>query len=97
MDKIYCLNAFFFFPDPARSIAEMARVLKPGGTVALITSPPDMREKIAKFSASMAESMRFYRPEDLKGWIDAAGLGEKAVITAANVGYLYLATKEALA
>lgn len=36
-DTVVCQSALFFFPDPARACSEMARVLAPGGTVALQT------------------------------------------------------------
>lgn len=36
-DAVTCQSALFFFPDPAQACAEMARVLRPGGTLALQT------------------------------------------------------------
>jgi SAM-dependent methyltransferase len=36
-DAVTCQSALFFFPDPARACTEMARVLRPGGTLALQT------------------------------------------------------------
>jgi SAM-dependent methyltransferase len=36
-DVVLCQSALFFFPDPARAVIEMARVLRPGGVVALQT------------------------------------------------------------
>lgn len=35
-DRVTCSMALFFFPDRARALREMARVTKPGGTVALV-------------------------------------------------------------
>ncbi|MCR6727794.1 class I SAM-dependent methyltransferase [Agrobacterium fabrum] len=94
IDTVYCLNAFFFFPEPAASIAEMARVLKPGGTLCLITSPPEFRDQIAKFSRAMADSMRFDTPETLTGWTRQAGLEPIDTRQAANAGFLFIARKE---
>lgn len=34
-DAVLCGCAIFMFPDPARSLAEIRRVIRPGGTVAL--------------------------------------------------------------
>jgi SAM-dependent methyltransferase len=93
-DKVYCLNAFFFFPEPAASIAEMARVLKPGGTLCLITSPPEFRDQIAKFSRSMADSMRFDTPDTLSDWARQAGLEPIDTRQASNAGFLFIARKE---
>ncbi|PWE53165.1 class I SAM-dependent methyltransferase [Metarhizobium album] len=94
IDKVYCLNAFFFFPDPQKSLAEMARVLKPGGKLALITSPPEFREKIVRFSRKMAESMRFDEPSTLEQWARDAGFSTLETRRAANAGFLMIATRQ---
>ena len=39
-DVAICQSALFFFADPARAVAEMARVVVPGGVVALQTYAP---------------------------------------------------------
>jgi SAM-dependent methyltransferase len=39
-DAALCQSALFFFPDPARAVKEMARVVRVGGTVALQTYAP---------------------------------------------------------
>lgn len=94
-DKAYCLNAFFFFPDPEKSLAEMARILKPGGRLALVTAPPEFEPHIARFSKSMAESMRFDTLETLNGWMTAAGLRPDNSRTVPQAGNLVIATKVA--
>lgn len=39
-DVVLCQSALFFFADPGRAVAEMARVVTPGGVVALQTYAP---------------------------------------------------------
>lgn len=95
-DKVYCLNAFFFFPNPQASIAEMARILKPGGRLALVTSPPEFKTHIARFSKRMASSMRFDTLETLDMWIQAAGLVTEEMKAAPSAGNLVIARKEHL-
>lgn len=93
-DKVFCLNAFFFFPDPEKSLREMARTLKPGGMLALVTSPPEFRAQIARFSPSMADSMRFDAPETLQAWAKEAGFVTVETTQVPSAGTLFIARKE---
>jgi ubiquinone/menaquinone biosynthesis C-methylase UbiE len=93
-DKVYCLNAFFFFPDPQASIAEMARILKPGGHLALVTSPPEFEPQIARFSKRMAASMRFDTLETIDGWMRVAGLQTDEMRSVPSAGNLVIARKD---
>lgn len=94
-DKVFCLNAFFFFPEPEKSLREMARVLKPGGTLALVTAPPEFEAQIARFSRSMAASMRFDTPETLAAWAKGVGLAAVETTQVPGAGILLIASKEA--
>jgi ubiquinone/menaquinone biosynthesis C-methylase UbiE len=44
-DKILSIHALYFWPDPQRAVAEIARVLAPGGRLALTFSPGKVDEK----------------------------------------------------
>lgn len=38
-DKAFSIHTLYFWPDPARAVDEIGRVLKPGGLLALALSP----------------------------------------------------------
>lgn len=90
---VFCLNAFFFFPDPQRVIAEMARVLKPGGRLAVLTVPPEAEAKIRRIFGPFGRRMRFDAPERLGAWVEAASLRIETVQTTDHGGYLHLSRK----
>lgn len=52
-DAICCFAALHMFPDPFRSLDEMARVLKPGGRLALLTS---FKPTSGPFATAIAKS-----------------------------------------
>ncbi len=49
-DLVTCLEALEYFPHPRRALAEMARVLRPGGTL-LISKVPDNWARLLPFRA----------------------------------------------
>ena len=58
-----CLVAFFFFPDPARALAEMRRVLDPArGRLAVYTTRRSSRGRPRRLTRSHAWPVRRERP-----------------------------------
>lgn len=94
VDKVYCLNAFFFFPQPQDSLREMSRVLKPGGRVAVVTVPPEFKPQIARFSSSMADNMRFDTPDVIADWAMKAGLMPVETVQLSGTGFLFIAERD---
>jgi SAM-dependent methyltransferase len=95
-DKVYCLNAFFFFPDPQAAIAEMARTLRPGGALAIVTTPPEMAVRVRRFSPQMAEAMRFHSAQALADICAGMGLSCRSPVAIGGGGaYLFVADRPA--
>ena len=44
-DKLLSIHSLYFWPDPLRAVAELARVLRPGGLLALTFSPGKVDEE----------------------------------------------------
>ncbi|HEU5200636.1 MAG TPA: class I SAM-dependent methyltransferase [Ktedonobacterales bacterium] len=44
-DKLFSIHSLYFWPEPLLAIAEMARVLRPGGRLALTFSPGKVNEQ----------------------------------------------------
>lgn len=61
-EKILSIHALYFWPDPQRAVAEIARVLAPGGRLALTFSPGKVDEQpnehIQKTVEQIIASMR---------------------------------------
>ncbi|WP_412543665.1 class I SAM-dependent methyltransferase [Longispora sp. K20-0274] len=79
LDAVSCWNALQAIPDAAGAIAEAARVLKPGGTLTLMTfrwaDDPVYRYFQAghRFPAR-PEGFLLFDAEDIRSWVAAAGL-----------------------
>ncbi|MEN2976605.1 methyltransferase domain-containing protein (plasmid) [Tistrella bauzanensis] len=87
------LNAFFFFPDPQAAVAEMARVLAPGGRLAIVTTPPEQAAALKRYFGPVASRMRLDAPEALADWLRTVGLVPGAARPVRAVGYLITARK----
>jgi SAM-dependent methyltransferase len=90
---VFCLHAFFFFPRPAEAIAEMARVLAPGGRMAIVTTPPAASRRVRRMFGPVAKHMRFDAPETLSRWADEAGLMPEGLYSPKDAGMLFVASK----
>ncbi|MEU8266657.1 methyltransferase domain-containing protein [Sphaerisporangium sp. NPDC049002] len=80
MGAVNCWNALHAFPDDAaRAIAEVGRVLRPGGTFTLMTflfdSDPIARYfQASHYFPSRVEGMLLFELDELKRWLSAAGM-----------------------
>lgn len=69
-DKVFCVHVAYFWADLAPALAELARVLKPGGRLAMIVRTSDDTKAVAAFPE---EVYRFPPFTALLGAADAAG------------------------
>lgn len=92
---VFCLNAFFFFPEPGAAVREMARVVRPGGAVAILTTPPAMEPLSRWLFGPIARRMRFDPPGQLDRWNREAGLVVQEMRASPGGSILCLARKPA--
>jgi ubiquinone/menaquinone biosynthesis C-methylase UbiE len=60
-DKVFAVNVYMFWPDPARALARLAAVMKPGGTIALTFQPRNRgatNEDTRRGAERIAEGLR---------------------------------------
>ena len=93
-DRVLCQFGLMFFDDPVRALAEMLRVLKPGGRLAVavwdsISANPgsaavrDTLDRLAGPRAAQALELpyRYGDTDELRDFAAAAGIGEFELVT----------------
>ena len=71
LDAAVLFLVLHFVPEPARSLAEVARALKPGGRLLVVDMTPHEREE---YRQGMGHVWLGFSPEQLGGWAEGAGL-----------------------
>lgn len=77
-DAVCCYAALYLVPEPFTVLAEMLRVLAPGGRIALMTSYRGNWEpqRVARGLAGLFSGMKMFDRDELPGMLRAAGLVE---------------------
>jgi arsenite methyltransferase len=70
-DRAVSVNSLYFWPDPAGAMAELARVVRPGGTLVLCFEPAD---ELRKWSGHRF-GFRPFEVEEVRRLMEAAGFG----------------------
>lgn len=84
LGAVNCWNALQALPDPAQAIAEIGRCLRPGGTLTLLTFRSSEDPIYRYFQDTFRGpgfpdgGMPLFRPEDIRNWLDQAGLSVRA-------------------
>lgn len=90
---VLCTASFHHYPDPERALAEMARVLVPGGRLALADGTSDLR--VARLADRVLRRLdrshvRLYRRHELVELVERSGFGTVTVRLLWDGGYAIL-------
>ncbi len=75
-DVAFCLLVLTYVPHPEIALAEMARILKPGGKLVLVDLLPHDRED---FRRQLEQHHRGFDSTELSNWLHAAGFAKAQV------------------
>jgi arsenite methyltransferase len=72
VDRAVSVNSLYFWPDPTAAMAELARVVKPGGRLVLCFEPP---EELRKWHGHR-HGFRLMEVAEVRALVEEAGFGE---------------------
>jgi SAM-dependent methyltransferase len=70
-DKVVSVNSLYFWPEPQAALAEMARVLNPGGRLFLCFEPP---EELRKWPGHR-HGFRLFEVAEVRALMEQSGFG----------------------
>ncbi len=75
-DAVSCFAALYLMDDPRAVLAECARVLRPGGRLAILTSYDGGAVAVRGLThlSGWASGVRFFGRDEVTGWLDELGL-----------------------
>jgi ubiquinone/menaquinone biosynthesis C-methylase UbiE len=87
-DLCLTYNGLHCFPDPARALVEMARVVKPGGTLRGSSATTGAGARQVALIRTYKRANIFgvtESPEDLRSWIESAGFADVTMSTSGAI------------
>ncbi len=72
MTKAVSVNSLYFWPDPAAALAELARVVNPGGPHAIAVEPP---AELRKWPGHR-HGFRLFEVAEVKALMEGAGFAD---------------------
>jgi len=76
LDAVFANMYLHHVPDPAAAIAEMVRVLRPGGVLVLTDADEHDQDWMRE---AMADRWLGFKRDDVRAWLEKAGLAEVVV------------------
>ena len=76
VDAAICYAALYLINDPQAVVTEIARVVRPGGRISLLTSFEGRlpTPRVGTSVTRLASGMRFFGKDELASWLRAAGM-----------------------
>lgn len=71
VDRACSVNSLYFWPDPAAGMAALARVVRPGGRLAIAFEPP---EELRQWPGHR-HGFRLFKEVEVRSLMEAAGFG----------------------
>jgi ubiquinone/menaquinone biosynthesis C-methylase UbiE len=95
-DAVLCTNSFHHYPAPAAVLAEIKRVLRPGGALCVLDPTADgpiVRALDRRMKRREPEHVTFYSSRDFRALFEAAGLAWQRSRTVVPLMKAHLARK----
>ena len=98
-DRVYSTMAMHHFPDQAKSLAEMARVLRPDGVLLIVDiSPTSFLGRLGRFfeNTVLRSRLKFLAPEEVKTMLVQSGFFEVTGMETLGSAYAVQAQRKAV-
>lgn len=92
-DVVTAIETVYFWPDLARSFAEVRRVMRDGATFVIVNEEDGLSDENERL-AEKIEGLRIYTAEELTGYLEEAGFSDAAVRADKEKHWLCIAVRK---